>query len=138
MEVQKTEFKTLEEATAAVASLQAALEAKEQENKTLAQTNEALTTQVADLNAKLEKELDEASKVISSMVVELEATEKKKAAKNHVVEFEGEKFEFTVPRFQFNGVVITASELKKNDPVIGELLEAGFGGMQLLTSKKKS
>ena len=65
----------------------------------------------------------------------MDTIEKRKSSKNHVVEFEKKQYEFTIPRFEFNGKVVKAVDLKKNDPLIGELIEAGFGGITLLNPK---
>ena len=131
----KKEFKTIEEAAAAVASLEAALEAKETELKTLSVEKQELGLKIQELESKLEKEQSTAKEVISSLSVQLDTIEKRKSSKNHVVEFEKKQYEFTIPRFEFNGKVVKAVDLKKNDPLIGELLEAGFGGIKLLTPK---
>ena len=131
----KKEFKTIEEAAAAVASLEAALEAKETELKTLSVEKQEQGLKIQELEAQIEKEHANAKEVISSLSVQLDATEKRKSSKNHVVEFEKKQYEFTIPRFEFNSKVIKAVDLKKNDPLIGELLEAGFGGITLLNPK---
>lgn len=123
-------YKTLEEAAAAAASLEVALQAEQVKN-------EVLTTQVDELTEKLASEKEQATKVINSISMKLETTEKVKNIKNATQTFQGSVYEFTIPQFRLDGKVHKAADLKKDDPIIGQLLEIGFAGIKLVTTKTK-
>jgi hypothetical protein len=81
----------------------------EQLIKIVVDTREELTV-ATELNDELQKKLEQKPATPSALPT---------------VDFKGETYAFTAPKFKLDSVVITAEEAAKNTEVIGKLIDAG-------------
>lgn len=86
----------------------------------------------------VEGDLEEATKTINDLKEKLEAKTKEKSAKTPVVKVNGDNYEVTIPKFNYDGKDYTAEDLKSDSDMCKELVAAGFGGLRLVRDRKKS
>lgn len=77
--------------------------------------------------ARLERELEEATGIISEQTEQLEAKQLQSAGKLPVITHQKQNYQVTAAKFHFNGVDYKAEELAGNSDLVKQLLEAQSG-----------
>jgi Ni,Fe-hydrogenase I small subunit len=81
-------------------------------------------------------ELSEAANTVKDLKEKLAAKTAEKSAKNPVVTVDGEKYEVTIPAFNFEGKEYSADDVKTDAELAKNLVAIGFGGMMRVDRKK--